>query len=77
MPHRVQYWDPYYLIFVINDIVNVGDVKKVLFADDAAFYVTAKTLVLCIEKMTTLINELSAGMAQKGGGGGNPPHIAD
>ena len=39
--------------------MNVGDAKKVLFADDAVFYVTATTLVSCIEKMTTLINELS------------------
>ena len=43
----------------INNIVNVGGAKKVLFADDAIFNVAAKTLVSCIEKMTTLINELS------------------
>ena len=43
----------------INDIVNVGIAEKVLFADDAVFYVTAKTLPLCIEKLKKLINELS------------------
>ena len=43
----------------INDIVNVGDAKKVLFADDAVFYVTAETINLCIDKMRTLIGKLS------------------
>ena len=43
----------------VNDIVNVGIAEKVLFADDAVFYVTAKTLPLCIEKLKKLINELS------------------
>ena len=43
----------------INDIVNVGRAEKVLFADDAVFYVTAPTLQLCIEKLNSLITELS------------------
>ena len=43
----------------INDIVGVGDAKKILFADDAVFYVTEKSLVMCIEKIKRLIKELS------------------
>ena len=43
----------------INDITHVGNAAKVLFADDAVFYVTAPTLALCIEKLNKLIRELS------------------
>ena len=43
----------------INDIVNIGDAEKVLFADDAVFYVTATTLASCIDKLKNLIAELS------------------
>ena len=31
----------------INDIVMVGEARKILFADDAVFYVTEETLDLC------------------------------
>ena len=43
----------------INDITNIGNAEKVLFADDAVFYVTASTLALCIEKLEILIKDLS------------------
>ena len=43
----------------INDIVMVGEARKILFADDAVFYVTEETLDLCAEKMKRLIEELS------------------
>ena len=43
----------------INDIVNIRDAEKVLFADDAVFYVTASTLTLCIERVRVLIEKLS------------------
>ena len=43
----------------INDITNIGTCEKVLFADDAVFYVTAPTLALCIEELENLIRELS------------------
>ena len=43
----------------INDIINIGDAEKVLFADDAVFYVTTKTLTSCIEKIRMLIEKLS------------------
>ena len=43
----------------INDIVNVGDAKKILFADDALFYVTDRSFEMCIEKTKRLIKELS------------------
>lgn len=43
----------------INDIVKVGDAKKILFADDAVFYITERTLEMCIVKIKQLINDLS------------------
>ena len=43
----------------INDIVGIGTANKVLFADDAIFYVTEKALDLCVEKMKLVIAELS------------------
>ena len=43
----------------INDIVNVGDAKKILFADDAVFYITEDSLEQCVIKMRFLIAELS------------------
>ena len=43
----------------INDIVNVGDAKKILFADDAVFYVTERSLEMCIVKIKQLIKELT------------------
>ena len=43
----------------INDIVNISEAEKVLFADDAVFYVTARTLSLCVEKVKELIGKLS------------------
>ena len=43
----------------INDIVNVGDAKKILFADDAVFYVTEGSLDMCIIKIKQLIKELT------------------
>ena len=42
----------------INDIVKVGNAKKILFADDAVFYVTDSSLELCIIKIQTLITQL-------------------
>ena len=43
----------------INYIVGIETASKVLFADDAIFYVTEKTLDLCVEKMKLVIAELS------------------
>ena len=43
----------------IDDIVNIKVAKKVLFADDAVFYINEKSLELCIHKVNMLINELS------------------
>ena len=43
----------------INDIVRIETANKVLFANDAIFYVTEETLDLCIEKMKLVIAELS------------------
>ena len=50
---------PLLIHLFINDIVNISNVEKVLFADDAVFYVTAETLTLCIEKVNLLIEKLS------------------
>ena len=44
----------------IDDIVNIKTAKKVLFADDAVFYINEKSLELCINKVNLLIEELSA-----------------
>ena len=43
----------------INDIVNICDCDKVLFADDAVFYVSASDLKLCIEKVKILNHKIS------------------
>ena len=43
----------------VNDIVNISNAEKVLFADDAVFYVTASTLPLCVERVRMLIEKLS------------------
>ena len=43
----------------INDIVSVGDAKKILFADDAVFYITEDSLEQCVIKMRFLITDLS------------------
>ena len=43
----------------IDDIVNIKVAKKVLFADDAIFYINEKSLDLCISKVKRLIEELS------------------
>ena len=44
----------------IDDIVNINIAKKVLFADDAVFYINEKSLELCIRKVNMLIEELSS-----------------
>ena len=45
----------------INDIVNVGNakVKKILFADDAVFYIKANSLQECMDEMRLFIAQLS------------------
>ena len=43
----------------INDIVKVGKAKKILFADDAVFFITESSLEMCIVKINQLIGELS------------------
>ena len=43
----------------INDIVNIGTAKKILFADDAVFYITESSFDMCILKIKQLIRELS------------------
>ena len=43
----------------INDIVNVGTAKKILFADDAVFYITESSFNMCMFKINQLIGELS------------------
>ena len=43
----------------INDLVKVGKAKKILFADDSVFYITEKSLDLCLQKIKELILELS------------------
>ena len=43
----------------INDIVDIDDSKKILFADDTVFYVSDVTLELCILKLKKLIEKLS------------------
>ena len=43
----------------IDDIVNIKVAKKVLFADDAVFYINEKSLELCIHKVNMLICEFS------------------
>ena len=43
----------------INDIVNIGSCEKVLFADDAVFYVTDESLPVCVDKLRLVISELT------------------
>ena len=43
----------------INDITYIIEGKKILFADDGVFYVTANTFEECIGKIIKLITELS------------------
>ena len=43
----------------INDITNIEAANKILFADDAVFYVTDVSLAVCIDKLNSCISELS------------------
>ena len=44
---------------LLFNIVRVGRASKVLFADDAVFYITESSLDLCVARMSQLIGELS------------------
>ena len=44
----------------INDIDSIPDVKKILFADDAAFVVSDSSFTRCHEKVVSVIQNLSA-----------------
>ena len=50
---------PLFFNLFINDITHAISFKKVLFADDGVFYVTAETLDECLKKILLVISQLS------------------
>ena len=50
---------PLFFNIFINDICSIGSAKKILFADDAVFYITASSLESCIYELNQLLNKLS------------------
>ena len=43
----------------INDVISIESAGKVLFADDAVFYVTDNSLSRCVDKIRTCISDLN------------------
>ena len=50
---------PLFFNIFINDICKISSAKKILFADDAVFYITDSSFQSCIYKLNQLINQLS------------------
>ena len=49
-------------MFLSNDLTSITPGKNILFADDAVFYITERSLSSCIEKVIFLLDELSKWM---------------
>ena len=50
---------PLFFNIFINDICSISTAKKILFANDAVFYITDSSLQSCIYKLNQLFNQLS------------------
>ena len=51
---------PLLFIIFINDLVNIGKCKLILFADDAVIYVNSKDFLDCIDRINAIISNLSS-----------------
>ena len=50
---------PFLFNIFINDLVEMGPCKKVLYADDTVLYVSDATLRGCVDRVNAVLNLLS------------------